>query len=637
MSRLYIILLIVSLPSYAEKLPVEAFGALPAVSAVILSPNGKKIAYKGTTEGYVFIASVDLEASKKSYLVHTDNQRFKLGWFRWANNDTILLSAHYPNERGAFKYGESRLLKVPANGSTAAIPVFKPRKNYLVPQFQSRVIDFLPDDPDHILMALNLENWQFPNIYKINITSKRGKRELIKRWHPYTEGWITDRQNRLRMGFGVKEGRGFYRLLDLKTNQWRRIWDFEVLGEPSIVPLGFAADPNQLYIRADHNGRFAIFVVDVSKSDLPRELVFSDPDYDVEGSLIYSQKTNDVVGVFHGEADGAKVYFDEKHKAFQQSLDKAIPDAYNQIVNISDDGKKYILFTSSSREPGAFYLGDRDKKSLSFLLEQYPLLYNQTLSGKEKIQYQARDKTVIEAYLTLPHGGIKQNNPAIVIPHGGPMVRDYDGFDWFVEFFASRGYAVLQPNFRGSSGYGFEFALKSIGDWGGAMQDDLADAAKWLVKNYPVDKKSVCIIGGSYGGYAAMMGAAKQQDTFSCAASFAGVADLNLLLTKRLKFTNYDIVEKQIGSNATKRKNRSPITFAKSIEIPLMLIHGDKDLIVHVDQSRKMYKAMQKNNKNIEYIELENGNHNMSLEVNRLKVLSSLERFLNTHIPIVKN
>ena len=134
-----------------------------------------------------------------------------------------------------------------------------------------------------------------------------------------------------------------------------------------------------------------------------------------------------------------------------------------------------------------------------------------------------------------------------------------------------------------------------------------------------------------------MMAAVKQQDTFSCAASFAGVADLNLLLTKALKFTNYDIVEKNIGASSAKRKNRSPITHVKNIEIPLMLIHGDKDLIVHVDQSRKMYKAMKKHKKNVEYIELEDGNHNMSIEANRLKVLSSFERFLNTYIPVIKN
>lgn len=633
MPVLVIVLMLFSLSAYGEKLPIEAFGALPAASEVQLSPNGKKIAYKGIADGYVFIASVDLATNKKKYLVYTDNKKFKLGWLKWANNDIVLFSANYPNQRNAMKYGESRLLKVPADGSAAALPVFTLRKKDLVPQFQSNVIDFLPNDPDHILMALNLENWEYPNVYKINLSSKTGKRKLIKRWHAYIEHWITDRQNRLRFGYGYEEGRRFYRLLDLKTNKWRRIWQNKVFD----TPLGFAADPNQLYIRSNHDGRYAIFKVDLSKPDFPRKLIFSDPDYDVEGELIYSEKTNDVVGVYHGEADGAKVYFDQKYKGFQRSLDKAIPYAYNQITSFSADERKYTLFTSNSKEPGAYYLGDRDKKSLSFLLDKYPLLYNQELSGKEKIVYQARDKLDIEAYLTMPHGGIKANNPAIIVPHGGPMARDYDGFDWFVEFFANRGYVVLQPNFRGSSGYGFKFALNAIGNWGGAMQDDLADAANWLTANYSVDKDAVCIVGGSYGGYAAMMAAVKQQDTFSCAASFAGVADLNLLLTKALKFTNYDIVEKNIGASSAKRKNRSPITHVKNIEIPLMLIHGDKDLIVHVDQSRKMYKAMKKHKKNVEYIELEDGNHNMSIEANRLKVLSSFERFLNTYIPVIKN
>jgi dipeptidyl aminopeptidase/acylaminoacyl peptidase len=270
-------------------------------------------------------------------------------------------------------------------------------------------------------------------------------------------------------------------------------------------------------------------------------------------------------------------------------------------------------------------------------LDQYPLLYQQHLSGKEKVVYQARDKVDIEAYLTMPHRGIKENNPAIIVPHGGPMARIYEGFDWFTEFFASRGYVILQPNFRGSSGYGFEFALQSIGDWGGVMQDDLGDAANWLAANYSVDKKSICILGGSYGGYAAMMGAVKQQGIFKCAASFSGISDLDLLLTKARKFTNYDIVKKQIGSDATYRKNRSPVNHAENIDIPMMLIHGESDLIVHVDQSRRMFKALQKYNKPVEYIELENGDHFMSIEGNRLKVLTSFERFLNEHIPVPKS
>ena len=169
------------------------------------------------------------------------------------------------------------------------------------------------------------------------------------------------------------------------------------------------------------------------------------------------------------------------------------------------------------------------------------------------------------------------------------------------------------------------------------MQDDLGDAVNWLVENYTVDKKSVCILGSSYGGYAAMMAAVKQQHIFKCAASFAGVSDLNLLLIKARKFHNYDIVEKQIGSDTSKRKNRSPINHVKDIRIPMMLIHGEKDLVVSVDQSRKMVKALQKYDKQVEYIELENGNHNMSIESNRLKVLVHFERFLSKHIPVPKS
>ena len=634
MARILLVILLFSNLCHAEKLPVEAFGSLPAAHSARLSPDGQKIAYMGNIQGKAFVASFDLKTKKKHYLIHTDNQKFKLGWFRWGNDEIILVSANYPNQDRAVKYGESRLLKVRADGSAPAEPVVKLRRKDRISQFQSSVVDFLPDDPDHILMQLSLEH-PFPSVYKINISNSKVKRKRIQGWRFGTQWWIVDRQNRLRLGMGADDTKGFYRLLDLRTNKWRRIWEYEIFDEPGILPLGFAVDPNQLYVRADHNGRYAIFKVDVSKPDLPRELVYSDPNYDIEGSLIYSQKTNDVIGVFHSETEGSKVFFNDKFKAFQKALDKAIPNAYNQVVNFSADERKYILFTSNSQEPGAYYLGDRDSKSLTFVLEEYPLLYNQPLSGKQKVTYQARDKIEIEAYLTMPHGGIKADNPAIILPHGGPMARDYDGFDWFVEFFASRGYVVLQPNFRGSSGYGFEFEMQSIGDWGGAMQDDLADAATWLIANHSVDSQSICILGGSYGGYAALMGAAKQQHIFKCAASLAGVSDLNLLLRKAQRFSNYDFVERMIGDNRNKNRRRSPITYAEKINIPVMMIHGDQDLVVDVEQSRNMHKALLKHNKQVEYIELKNGNHHMSIEANRLLVLSSLERFLNQHIPVL--
>ena len=631
MVRLILLFYLISCPSLAANLPVEAFGRLPAATQVQLSPDGEKIAYLGNTKGQSFIASVDLQSGEKKYLVHTDNEKLKLGWFSWANDKTILLSVHYPKQGRLIKYGESRLLKVAADGSTSAEPVVKPRKGEINGQYQSNVIDMLPDDPDHILMGLMVNLRHKYAVYKVSLKADR-KRTLVYSGKKNIDSWMTDQQHRVRLGFGREDTTIFYRLLDLKTNQWREIWDYELFDEPDISPLGFGLNPDELYIRAINNGYYAIFKVDLTQAELPRELVFQDPDYDVEGDLIYSDKTGDVIGVYHGEADGAKVFFDSAYGQFQQALDKAIPDAYNAIASFSADERKYVLFSSNPVQPGAYYLGDRDTKKLSFLLDQYPLLYQEKLSGKDKISYQARDEVKIEGYITLPHKGLKDKNPAIILPHGGPMARDYGGFSWFTEFFASRGYVILQPNFRGSSGYGFEFEMASVQGWGGAMQDDLADAAHWLATNYSVDKDKICILGGSYGGYAALMAAVVQQDTFKCAASFAGVSDIEHIIRGARRFSNYDVVVKQFGDDKQTLSERSPLKLAKEINIPVLLLHGDKDLVVDVSHSKKMYKALQRHNKQVEYIELKNGTHHMEIEKNRIAVLEAFDRFLNRHI-----
>lgn len=633
MSRLITLLFSLLLSFYltAEQLPVKAFGNLPEVSQVTLSPDGNQIAFIRIIDGGTYIGTTDLVNPKTQYIVGTDNQKFKIGWFIWANNETILLSADYPVSRYGSKYTETRLLKVKADGSDSAVTVIIPRNKERYSQIQNNIIDILPDEPNHILMAIDLKVANQPDVYKINLESSK-IRHLEYKGKSYIYDWMTDQQHRLRLGFGMDETRIFYRLYDLKTEKWRNIWEYEIFDAPDISPLGFGKNPNELYIRADHNGRYAIFKVDVSKTDLPRELVYADEDYDIEGSLIYSKKTNDVIGVYHGEANNAKIFFEESHVDFQKALDKAIPDAFNNIESMSADESRYILFTSNSTRPGAYFLGDRKQGSLSFVLEQYPLLTDKKLSGKTKISYQARDNTTIEGYVTQPHENAPQHKAALIIPHGGPMARNYAGFDWFSEFFASRGYTILEPNFRGSSGYGFDFEMASIKNWGGAMQDDLADAALWLAKNHDIKEDRVCIIGASYGGYAALMAAVKQQDVFRCAGSFAGVSDLELIVKKSRKFTNYKIVKKQIGDDYDKLEQQSPVNFAEKINIPILLIHGDKDRVVDVKQSQLMHEELLDYDKNVQYVELENGNHHLEIEKNRVKTLASFEQFLQTYL-----
>ena len=278
---------------------------------------------------------------------------------------------------------------------------------------------------------------------------------------------------------------------------------------------------------------------------------------------------------------------------------------------------------------GSYYFGDRDEVTLEYLFTKYPLLENVELPPKQKIVYQARDGLDIEAYLTVPMSYKDgQPVPAIVLPHGGPMVRTYGGFDWLVQFLANRGYVVIQPNFRGSSGYGFQFEMQAVQNWGERMQDDLADAANWMIDQELAIPGKICIVGGSYGGYASLMAAAKQQDTFSCAASINGVSDQWEVWASARRYMSKEIIRKQLGTNKEDLMARSPISYTKTIDIPVLLIHGEKDRVVPVTHSRRMDKALRKAGKQVKYVELDNGNHSLSIEQNRIETLRLLEEFL---------
>jgi len=284
MSRLTTLLVLIFLSSFisAAQLPVQAFGNLPEVSQVKLSPDGNQIAFIRIIKGNTFIGTTHLVKSETNYIVGTDNEKFKIGWFRWANNETLLISADYPVTRFRSKYTETRLLKIKADGSDSATSVIIPKNKERSAQFQNNIIDILPDEPNHILMAIDLKVANQPDVYKINLASSK-IRHLEYKGKNHVYDWMTDRQHRLRLGFGRDDTKIFFRLFDLKTQEWRNIWEYEIFDAPDISPLGFGLNPNELYIRADHNGRYAIFKVDVSQANLPRELVYTDKNYDIEG------------------------------------------------------------------------------------------------------------------------------------------------------------------------------------------------------------------------------------------------------------------------------------------------------------------------------------------------------------------
>jgi dipeptidyl aminopeptidase/acylaminoacyl peptidase len=257
------------------------------------------------------------------------------------------------------------------------------------------------------------------------------------------------------------------------------------------------------------------------------------------------------------------------------------------------------------------------------------------LSSVKRIEYKARDGVKIEAYLTLPKGGKEKNLPTLMFPHGGPIARDSKAFDYWAQFFANRGYAVLQMNFRGSAGQGLEFRNSGLKKWGKEMQDDIEDGALELVKRGITDPNKICIVGASYGGYAALMGVVKTPDRYKCAISVNGVSNVfDLVKDNRAFWRTYNVVDEQIGNDNKTLREISPVNYAKKIKAPVLLIHGELDRQVEIKHSYQMRDAMEKAGKNVQFIEQAGEDHYLSNEAMRVQTFKAMDDFLAEYLPV---
>jgi len=622
----------------AKPLPIDVYGSLPFVSQIKLSPNGNNIAMVNNYKGTLVLSTYNFNSAKKQTILQADNIGVVLNWYVWGNDDVLLVSAAYPTRTGFVKYTSTRLYKYDLSDLSKDNKLkllVKPKKNRKehAGQFQDNIVSMLPDKPDKILMAIDFDTPHHPSLYEVDL--RKNKRKRLKGSRNYIENWYADQQGNPRITYGRDKTNIFYKLFDSQGEKVRDLWSYEIFEKEIVHILGFDLDPNILYIRALHNGRHAIFKVDLTDEKLNKELVLADEKYDVNGSLIYSPKSGKVVGLSHKSNADNKVYWDDEYIALKRGLNKAIPDAKNTIISMSKDLNKYVLFSSGDTTSGDYYLGDRNKKNLSFLASLYPAINKDNYAKKELVKYKARDGLEIEGYLTKPISATENGDkkfPAIILPHGGPMARDYDGFDYWAELLANRGYVVFQPNFRGSSGYGYEFEMAAIEGWGKAMQDDLQDATTWLIAQNIINPDKVCIGGASYGGYAALMAAVKHGKSYQCAASFAGVADIELIVSNARRFTNQEVVKKQFGTDDDKLESVSPVNFAEQINIPILLIHGTDDRIVPIKHSRNMAEELEDYEKNVTYIEIEDANHHLSVQAHRMQTLKAMVEFFDKYL-----
>jgi dipeptidyl aminopeptidase/acylaminoacyl peptidase len=614
-------------------LPVEAFASIPDVSNVRLSPDGGHIASairmdEGIQRGTV-VTIMDTQTGKKFVPIHTDNKKFVIISLNWANSRVLLVEAKYPAVRYGTPTTETRLVKYDLDTQKIS-NVLKPnilKRLQWMPQHQGDIIDILPEEDDAFLLSIDgmSGNVGENSVFQINLGGRQSKVVQSARTKIY--GWLTDRQHKVRIGIYRDDTQ--YRIYEQAepVSDRRELWRFEAFSEEAVWPMGFDEDPNILYVRAYHQGFLAIFKVDLTDPKLAKTLVYAAPERDVEASLIYSPLKKKVIGVSEAD-DGAFTYWDKEYIGLQNGLKAALPDANNYILQFSRDERRYLVLSSSNTEPGTYYFGDRDAGELYPIGHKYGQLSPELLSKTRQLNYQTRDELTIDSFLTLPKGAEAKNLPTIIFPHGGPSSYDSLSFDYWAQFFANRGYAVFQMNFRGSAGYGYDFMKAGLKGWGKEMQDDIEDGTRFLIKEGISDPARICIVGASYGGYAALMGAAMTPDLYRCAVSVAGVTDIAYLLSSSRNYLEYKLVKEQLGSDRSALSARSPVNQADKIKVPVLLIHGDKDRVVRVKHSRDMYDELKSLGKPVEYIELENGDHQLSSNEVRLTTFKALELFL---------
>ena len=422
-------------------------------------------------------------------------------------------------------------------------------------------------------------------------------------------------------------------------DDWKDIAQFDAEGGHSSGVIGLSSDGKSL-VRAAFNeqmGTDGLVTLPLSAGEDAKEL-FSDRQYDIEGTLT-DPWTGRIIGTTEITDMSRDRYFDPAMQALQKGLEAAFHGNSVHAVNWDLSKQEVIVAVDGPQMPRSYFFLDRTTHKARFIASTYPGLSKDQLGETKPFPYKARDGLNIPAYLTLPPSKTPKMLPVVVLPHGGPRARDEIAFDWQAQFLANRGYAVLQPNFRGSSGYGRKFEEAGYGQWGLKMQDDVTDGVRKLIADGIADPKRICIVGGSYGGYAALAGAAFTPDLYACAVSWAGISDLGTLFSEERRYSGGDewlmsAWRRFVGDSRDSKKLEaaSPAFHVDRIKAPILLMHGEADTTVRIEQSEIMEKALKRAGKKVTFISIPKESHYMQSAETRIRYLTELEKFLAANI-----
>lgn len=632
--------------------PLAAFFENPVFSGAVISPDGKHLAAKiGAKDKRNMLAVVDLATHKTQIVAHFGDT--DIGNVQWVNAQRLVFDtqdrqvaqgdAYYGPGLYAVDHDGARFKQL-ASRMGEGLKKSSAQRD-LLPWHTALLQQAGPQDSDWVYVKdLSFDNRNIvEHVRLLRLNTVTGRSQLVERPGD-VQSWLLDEQGRPRLVSMIDKDDINIKVRDDDSAPWRTVASFKAFGltHGSMAPVAFGAG-NTLYVEAQHGAdKRSIYRVDLASGKMDDQPLITLEGYDFSGSLVI--RDGKLAGVHYLQDGEGSQWFDPALQALQADIDKVLPQTVNMIELPADAKAPNVLVRAfSDVRPASYYIYDRNAKSLDKVGDTYPGIAPEQMGRQEQVRIKARDGMEVPVMLTLPAQKEAKNLPMVVLVHGGPYLRGTRwGWSPDVQFLASRGYAVLQPEYRGSTGYGQRLFTAGWKQWGLKMQDDIADAAKWAIAQGYADPKRICIAGASYGGYATLMGLVNDPDLYRCGVEWAGVTDIKLMFTGHWLYRDdWNATYRQYGlpvmvgdleKEAERFKATSPVEQASRITQPLLMAHGGADVRVPLVHGLKMHDAVQRNNKQVEWVEYPQEGHGWYLPATRIDFWTRVEAFLQRNI-----
>jgi|SRR5712691_763601 len=602
----------------------------PEIAAARISPDGRFIAFmkpfKGTRN--VWVKRTEERFDKARPI--TAATRRPIGGYFWSRDGKFVLFVQDQDGDENFNVYAVNPLEAPPAGGDAPTA-----RNLTDVKGVRAGIDGVPkSDPDSLYIGLNDRDQAWHDLYKVRIST--GERTLVRKNSERISGWTFDTHDRLRLAVRSAEN-GDTEILRVDDSGFTKIYDCNVF--ESCGPVRFHKDGRRVYMLSN-KGANLIRLTLVNVDSMKEELVESDPQNRVDlASAVFSDKTDDLLVTVFVDDKPRYAFKDKSYEADYQLLKQRLPGMEIGLGSPTADERLWLVNARSDVDPGETHLFDRQTKKLTFQYRIREKLPREALASMTPIRYPSSDGLEIPAYLTLPKGVDAKGLPLVVVPHGGPWGRDAWGYDTIAQFLANRGYAVLQPNFRGSTGFGKTFLDAGNKQWGDKMQDDVTWGVKFLIAQGTIDPRRVGILGISYGGYATLAGLAFTPELYAAGVSYCGPSNLITLLNATPPY--WEAVRKMLfdrvadpgtAEGRTQLARQSPLSSADKIKAPLLVIQGANDPRVNKVESEQIVVALRDRGSPVEYILAPDEGHGFARPVNNMAAFMSAERFLAKHL-----